>query len=129
LSQDLANTVIYSFMEPILLRSLPIADPESLVVMSWRSKPFNLRDNELVMRAMDGSTNRFFAGIGSRMFPFLAYARLRAVSAPALASVFAHKSAGRMNVMILVRQSAATFITSPAISSVASRYGRSPACR
>src|SRR5262245_40563445 len=35
-----ANTAIYSFMDAILLRSLPVPDPESLVVMTWRSKPF-----------------------------------------------------------------------------------------
>src|SRR6201993_3091686 len=34
-----ANTAIYSFMELILLRSLPVADPESLVVLNWHSRP------------------------------------------------------------------------------------------
>src|SRR5215469_3074197 len=34
-----ANTVIYSFMESILLRSLPVGDPESLVVLNWHSRP------------------------------------------------------------------------------------------
>ena len=34
-----ANTTIYSFMESILLRSLPVADPESLVVLNWQSPP------------------------------------------------------------------------------------------
>src|SRR6476646_927342 len=34
-----ANTTIYSLMESILLRSLPVADPESLVVLNWRSRP------------------------------------------------------------------------------------------
>src|SRR3954447_17603596 len=34
-----ANTAIYSFMESILLRSLPVADPESLVVLNWHSRP------------------------------------------------------------------------------------------
>ena len=33
-----ANTAIYSFMDAILLRSLPVADPASLVVLKWRSK-------------------------------------------------------------------------------------------
>jgi hypothetical protein len=32
-----ANTTIYSFMESILLRSLPVEDPESLVVFNWQS--------------------------------------------------------------------------------------------
>src|SRR5437763_6220917 len=34
-----ANTAIYSFMESILLRSLPVTDPESLVVLNWHSRP------------------------------------------------------------------------------------------
>src|SRR5436305_4213146 len=33
------NTAIYSFMESILLRALPVADPESLVVLNWHSRP------------------------------------------------------------------------------------------
>ena len=33
-----ANTAIYSFMESILLRSLPVPDPQSLVVMKWRAE-------------------------------------------------------------------------------------------
>jgi len=35
-----ANTAIYSFMESILLRKLPVPDPKSLVVMKWRAKSF-----------------------------------------------------------------------------------------
>ena len=38
-----ANTAIYSFMDSILLRSLPVSDPASLVVVKWRSKPVTLR--------------------------------------------------------------------------------------
>ncbi len=34
-----ANTAIYSLMESILLRPLPVADPESLVVLNWHSRP------------------------------------------------------------------------------------------
>src|SRR5438445_4799169 len=34
-----ANTTIYSFMESILLRSLPVADPEALVVLNWHRRP------------------------------------------------------------------------------------------
>lgn len=93
-----ANTAIYSLMDAILLRSLPIADPESLIVMSWRSKPFNNRNNDFVMRAMDGSTYRYSGGIESRMFPFLAYEHLREVATP-VASLFAHFRS-RLNVII-----------------------------
>src|SRR5690242_5852499 len=34
-----ANTAVYSLMEAVLLRSLPVADPESLVVLNWHSPP------------------------------------------------------------------------------------------
>src|SRR3954447_13864772 len=33
-----ANTAIFSLMEAILLRSLPVADPESLVVFNWHGR-------------------------------------------------------------------------------------------
>jgi predicted permease len=33
-----ANTAIYSFMDSILLRSLPVSNPESLVVLNWHNK-------------------------------------------------------------------------------------------
>jgi hypothetical protein len=32
-----ANTAIFSFMDSILLRALPVPNPESLVVLSWRT--------------------------------------------------------------------------------------------
>jgi hypothetical protein len=33
-----ANTAIYSFMDAILLRSLPVRRPQELVVLNWRAK-------------------------------------------------------------------------------------------
>src|SRR5206468_6205363 len=33
-----ANTAIYSFLDALLLRSLPVSDPASLVVLNWRAK-------------------------------------------------------------------------------------------
>src|SRR6185436_19954902 len=47
------NTAIYSFMDAILMRSLPVADPESLVVLTWHAK--NAR-RDFVMRGMSGTT-------------------------------------------------------------------------
>src|SRR5437762_6572759 len=51
-----ANTTIYSFMESILLRSLPVADPESLVVLNWHSRPPRNANKESVhvMHALQG---------------------------------------------------------------------------
>src|SRR5205807_2757104 len=51
-----ANTAIYSFMDSILLRVLPVSDPESLAVLNWHGKqPGGPRPNH-VMHGMDGST-------------------------------------------------------------------------
>src|SRR5215467_9270557 len=33
-----ANTAIYSFMDAILVRTLPVQDPGSLVVLQWHAK-------------------------------------------------------------------------------------------
>src|SRR5437868_7085974 len=48
-----ANTAIYSFMDSLLLRSLPVSDPESLAVLNWGANPTG-RDS--VMHGMHGST-------------------------------------------------------------------------
>ncbi len=96
-----ANTAIYSFMDSILLRSLPVSDPASLVVVKWQrraSAPGT--SNESVMRSMDGRTYRDPSGIIAGIFPFPAFERLKEASAPVLSSLFAHKPAGRVNVMI-----------------------------
>src|SRR5918999_2470211 len=53
-----ANTAIYSFMDAILLRSLPVSDPASLVVLKWRRRPFSFGSgNEFVIRSIDGTTH------------------------------------------------------------------------
>lgn len=93
-----ANTAIYSFMDSILLRSLPVSDPASLVVVKWRSRPIN--GSEFVAHSVDG---RFYidpAGRTASIFPFPAFERLQEASSPVLSSLFAYKSAGNMNVMI-----------------------------
>src|SRR6201987_3065032 len=43
-----ANTTIYIFMESILLRSLPVANPESLVVLNWHCRPPRVGGKESV---------------------------------------------------------------------------------
>ena len=46
-----ANTAIYSFMDAILLRSLPVSDPGSLVVLNWHV-PKNSRPSQRVHRRL-----------------------------------------------------------------------------
>jgi macrolide transport system ATP-binding/permease protein len=97
-----ANTAIYSFMETVLLRTLPVPDPDSLVVMMWRSKPFTAsKPGEFVLTSVSGRTYRTSdGGVEARIFPYPAFERLREVSAPYLSSVFMVFRGGRMNVLI-----------------------------
>ena len=92
-----ANTAIYSFMDSILLRSLPVADPSSLVVVQWHAKDVK---GPSVIRAMDGTTYKDSAGIISGIFPYPAFEQLRDASAPVLSSLFAHKAAEGVNVIV-----------------------------
>jgi macrolide transport system ATP-binding/permease protein len=99
-----ANTAIYSFMDAILLRSLPVSDPASLVVVKWQSRPFNFsapaNGSEFVMHSINGRTYRDSAGTAAAIFPFPAFERLQEASAPVLSSIFAYHPAGNVNVMI-----------------------------
>ena len=97
-----ANTAIYSFMDAILLRSLPVADPASLIVVKWRSRPVNnfTSGRQFVLHAISGATYSDAAGVTASIFPFPAFDRLQEVSAPVLSSLFAYKQAGRVNVTI-----------------------------
>jgi predicted permease len=75
-----ANTAIYSLMESILLRSLPVADPESLVVLNWRSRPPQNANKQWV-HVMHGVQGVAWPGdkgtMVSGMFPYGAFETLR----------------------------------------------------
>jgi predicted permease len=83
-----ANTAIYSFMDAILVRALPVQDPASLVVVNWlATKPGRME----LMRSMDGSAFRDEAGLTSGVFPYPAYELLRKISTNEFSHVFAHR--------------------------------------
>src|SRR5205814_5257282 len=66
-----ANTAIYSFMDAILLRSLPVADPTSLIVVKWHSRPASFaKSGEFVLHSIDGRTDNDASGISAAIFPF-----------------------------------------------------------
>src|SRR5262245_5822100 len=101
-----ANTAIYSFMDSILLRSLPVSDPASLAVVKWRAKPFAygrraMNGSEFVLRSISGSFYDDDAGGPTGfIFPFPAFERLQQVSEPVLSSIFGYFRAGKMNVIV-----------------------------
>jgi macrolide transport system ATP-binding/permease protein len=99
-----ANTAIFSFVDSILLRSLPVADPESLAVLNWHSK--DPRDvtrgvrTGHVMHSMDGSTfNDPKTGMTTGIFPYAAF-ELLAKQDTIFSTVFAHYPAGGRTVQI-----------------------------
>jgi macrolide transport system ATP-binding/permease protein len=68
-----ANTAIYSFMDALLLRSLPVPAPGSLVVMIWQSGPIDFgssgKDSTFVLHSIDGSIYTREGGREARIFP------------------------------------------------------------
>src|SRR5262245_12372497 len=100
-----ANTAIFSFMDSILLRSLPVSDPASLVVMKWHAKPFAFgrsatNGSEFVLRSISGSFYDEPDGKSGFIFPFPAFERLQQSSEPVLSSIFGYFRAGKSNVIV-----------------------------
>ncbi len=82
-----ANTAIYSFMDSILLRSLPVPDAGSLVVLKWHAKATG---RDFVMHSMSGSTwGDSQSGTTSGIFPFPAFELFRKYDS-VFSTVFAH---------------------------------------
>jgi predicted permease len=97
------NTAIYSFVDWILMRSLPVHDPDSLVVMNWRAKiPRRTESGRQtkVWHSMSGSMYRDGdAGLTAGIFPYPVFELFRK-SDSLFSSVFAFCPAGRLNVSI-----------------------------
>src|SRR5690242_625389 len=94
-----ANTAIFSFMDWLLLRSLPVSDPGSLAVLNWRAPVGSGRDS--VIHSQSGSTWR--DGPSERtsgIFPYPAFELIRTNSAAVFSSIFAYYPTGRVNVMV-----------------------------
>jgi macrolide transport system ATP-binding/permease protein len=94
-----ANTVIYSFMDSMLLRALPVPAPQSLALLNWHSKePRGPRPNH-VMHGMDGRTWTEGGGENSGIFPFGAFEVLRENQA-VFSHLFAYYPTENRNVTI-----------------------------
>lgn len=97
-----ANTAIYSLMESILLRSLPVADPESLVVMNWHSRPPEGPGKEWV-HVVHGIQGRFWPGdkgaLVTGIFPYGAYEALREDN-PAFSTLFGYFDGHKRNLAV-----------------------------
>ncbi|HEX3682780.1 MAG TPA: ABC transporter permease [Bryobacteraceae bacterium] len=88
-----ANTAIYSFMDAILIRAMPVRQPEELTIVNWRSKG----DAE-VAHNFDGSAYTADGVTTSGNFPYPAYELLRDHN-HVFSKLFAHTWAGRLNLV------------------------------
>ena len=114
-----ANTAIYSLMESILLRSLPVADPESLVVLNWHSRPPRDGSKESV-HVMHGLQGMAWPGDKGSMvlgiFPYGAFETLREEN-PVFSTLFGYFNGLNRNLAVRGPVSY-THLTLPTIYSV-----------
>ncbi len=87
-----ANTAIFSFMDSILLRSLPVPDPQSLVVLSWRTPRPEFHGSD---RHDDNYKDPNGGYIGGN-FSYPAFELLRKNDS-VVSIVFGYQSAGKLN--------------------------------
>jgi len=89
-----ANTAIYSFMEAIVLRPLPVRDPQSLVVMKWRAKGYALARSGMSW-STGGSSFDKTTGTVSSIFPYPALAVFQQ-NRDVLSAAFCYFAASRL---------------------------------
>ncbi len=83
-----ANAAIYSFMDALLMRRLPVADPQRLVMMNWNAKVTN-RDDFVMHSGHGPGWGDARSGETSGMFPCPAFELFRKNDA-LFSSVFAY---------------------------------------
>lgn len=98
-----ASSAIYSFMDALLLRVLPVPDPQSLVVLKWHiatlddSGPLG---NRSVIHGRSGSTYDVpHLGHTGGIFPYPAFEMFQK-NAPPFLNLFAYCRTSRLNVMV-----------------------------
>jgi macrolide transport system ATP-binding/permease protein len=95
-----ANTAIYSFMDALLMRSLPVTDPGSLMVLKWHLTGKKNVDDSVVHNVSGQIYDDPRTGSTSAVFPFTAFEQMRR-SSGVLSVLFAYRPAQKLNVMVL----------------------------
>jgi hypothetical protein len=90
-----ANTAIFSFMDSILLRSLPVPDPKSLVVLSWRTPRPDFHGSDRHDDSFKDPSGGYIGG----NFAFPAFELLRK-NESIFSVVFGYQGAGNLNLTI-----------------------------
>ena len=89
-----ANTAIYSVMDAIMIRALPVRNPGELVILNWRAQ----QDDGVVQSHNGSRYGEPGAGVTSPDFPWPAYELLRQNNS--LSTLFAYKGAGQLNLTV-----------------------------
>lgn len=89
-----ANTAIYSVMDAIMIRALPVRNPGELVILNWRAK----QEPDVVQSHTGSSYKEPGGGIRSPDFPWTAYELLRDHN-NVFSTVFAYERAGQLNLI------------------------------
>ena len=84
-----ANTAIYSFLDALLLRSLPVADPGSLVVLRWHAKP-RAMGTDFVLQGGSGHLYDDPSDTVSDIFPYPAVPFFQKAGASVFSDVFTY---------------------------------------
>jgi macrolide transport system ATP-binding/permease protein len=90
-----ANTAIYSVMDAIMTRALPVRNPGELVILNWRAK----RDPGVVQSHTGSSYSEPGDGITSPDFPWPAFDLFRNHNG-VFSTLFAYQRAGQLNLMV-----------------------------
>lgn len=88
-----ANTAIFTLMEAVLWKTIPVRNPEQLRLLSWDSGPKNIVDSTWGGRQLTPG------GISSTVFSYAVFRALQQTTTGTQA-VFAFKPAGRMTAVI-----------------------------
>lgn len=92
-----ASTAIYSFLDAVMIRQLPVPSPGQLVVLNWRTHG----KSAAVVRSHSGeSYAEPGGGTTSPNYPYPAYELLRGGSSQVLSSLFGHTQATRINIVV-----------------------------
>jgi predicted permease len=90
-----ANTAIYSFLDSLTMRALPVQHPEQLAVIHWQSKA-----QPAVIGSMSGTRRRDARhGVNSPNYPYAAFDLFRADS-DVFSNLFAYARGGRTNTIV-----------------------------
>src|SRR5215472_378043 len=92
-----ANTAIYSFMEAMMMRWLPVRDPGTLALLQWHTKD---RKGDSVVQGVSGHFDDDpKLGLVAGIFPYPAFEELRK-SSDVFSALFAYHPSGKLTVMI-----------------------------